>query len=170
MVNWQGALVHVHSAVKLFGVVVFHTSMVKWRGSICPQNMCAFCYMLNIFGVVVFNTSMVNWSGGLGTSALSICAFCYMWNLFSVVVFHRYMVNWRKQPWYMCILLSVKLFWCSSIPYIYGQLEGSPSALSICAFCYMLNIFGVVVYHTSMVNWRRGPWHMCILPYVKNLV
>ena len=24
----------------------------------------------------------------------------------------------------MCILLSVKLIWCSGIPYIYGQLEG----------------------------------------------
>ena len=24
----------------------------------------------------------------------------------------------------MCIMLYVKLLWCSSIPYIYGQLEG----------------------------------------------
>ena len=35
-------------------------------------------------------------------------------------------------------------------------MEGGTSALSICAFCYMLNLFGVVVFHTSMVNWRRG--------------
>ena len=56
----------------------------------------------------------------------------------------------------MCILLCVKLLWCSSIPYIYGQLQGGTSALSICAFCYMLNLFDVVVFHTSMVNWRRG--------------
>ena len=27
-------------------------------------------------------------------------------------------------PRYMCILLYVKLLWCSGIPYIYGQLEG----------------------------------------------
>ena len=26
-------------------------------------------------------------------------------------------------PKYMCILLYVKLIWCSSIPYIYGQLQ-----------------------------------------------
>ena len=58
----------------------------------------------------------------------------------------------------MCIVLSVELFWCSGIPYIYGQLEGGLSALSICAFCYMLNIFGVVVFHRSVVNWRMGPW------------
>ena len=24
------------------------------------------------------------------------------------------------EPWYMCILLYVKLIWCSGIPYIYG--------------------------------------------------
>ena len=24
------------------------------------------------------------------------------------------------------------------------------------AFCYILNLFGVVVFHRSMVNWRRG--------------
>ena len=54
----------------------------------------------------------------------------------------------------MCILLYVKLLWCSGIPYIYGQLEGGTSALSICAFCYVLNIFSVVVFHRSMVNWR----------------
>ena len=56
----------------------------------------------------------------------------------------------------MCILLYVKLLWCSGIPYISGQLEGGRSALSICAFCYMLNLCGVVVFHRSMVNWRRG--------------
>ena len=59
-------------------------------------------------------------------------------------------------PKYMCILLYVKLMSCSSIPYIYGQLEGGTSALIICAFCYMLNVFGVVVFHRYMVNWRRG--------------
>ena len=56
----------------------------------------------------------------------------------------------------MCILLYVKLLWCSGIPYIYGRLEGGTSALSICAFCYMLSLFSVVVFYRSMVNWRRG--------------
>ena len=69
----------------------------------------------------------------------------------------------------MCILLYVKLLWCSSIPYIYGQLEGGTSALSICAFCYMFNLCSVVVFHRCMVNWRRGLWYMCILLYVKGL-
>ena len=26
----------------------------------------------------------------------------------------------------------------------------------ICAFCYMQNLVGVVVFHRSMVYWRRG--------------
>ena len=47
-----------------------------------------------------------------------------MLNICSVVVFHRSMVNWRRGSWYMCILLYVKLIWCSSIPHMYGQLEG----------------------------------------------
>ena len=103
--------------------------------------------------------------GILGMSALSICAFCYMLNWFSVVVLHRSMVNWRRGPWYMCILLYVKLIRCSGIPYIYGQLGG----LGICAFYYMLNLCGVVVFHISMVDCRGyiHPMYMCILLYVK---
>ena len=50
------------------------------------------------------------------TSALDICAFIHLLNLFSVMVFNRSMVDWRRGPWYMCILLYVKLIWCSGIP------------------------------------------------------
>ena len=57
----------------------------------------------------------------------------------------------------MCILLYVKLLWCSSIPYIYGQLEGGTSALRG-AFVYMHSAIyetcGVAVFHISIVNWR----------------
>ena len=69
----------------------------------------------------------------------------------------------------MCILLCVKLLLCSSIPYIYCQLQGGTSALSICAFSYMLHSFGVVIFHRCIVNWRRGPWYMCILLYMKRM-
>ena len=34
--------------------------------------------------------------------------------------------------------------------------RGIPSAMGKCAFCYMLNLFGVMVLHGSMVNWRSG--------------
>ena len=70
---------------------------------------------------------------------------------------------------------------CSGIPFMYGQLEGAlvyvysaicetdlvyqysihlwligggTFDLHICALCYMLHVFGVVVFHRSMVNWR----------------
>ena len=56
----------------------------------------------------------------------------------------------------MCILLYVKLLWCSSILYIYGQLE--EEGLGICAFYYMLNLFGVVVFYTySQMHMYPGP-------------
>ena len=55
-------------------------------------------------------------------------------------------------PKYMGSLLYVKCIWYSGIPYIYGQLEGDTSAQGICALCYMLHVFDVVVFHTSMVN------------------
>ena len=66
----------------------------------------------------------------------------------------------------MCVLISVQLFWCSSITYIYGQLEGGTSALSIYALCSMLNIFSVVVLHRSMVNWRSGVLGTCAFCYM----
>ena len=166
----------------LFSVVVFHRSMVNWRGYICPQYMCILVYVkliwcssipyiygqlevgyicpkymcILLYVKLLWCSSIPYIYGQLkgGTSALSICAYCYMWNLFSVVVFHRSMVNWRRGPWYMCILLYVKLIWCSGILEIYGWLEGGTYARGICAFCYMLNFFGVAVFHTSMVNWR----------------
>ena len=30
------------------------------------------------------------------------------------------------------------------------------SALGICAFGYMLNLFGVVMFNRSLLDWRRG--------------
>ena len=44
------------------------------------------------------------------------------------------------------------------------------SAQCICALCYMWNLCGVVVFHGSMLNWRRG-WGqsamgICVLCYI----
>ena len=86
---------------------------------------------------------MVNWRGYICPKYM--CILLYV-NLFGVAVFHRSMVNRRRGPWYMCILLYVKLLWCSSIPYIYGQLEGGTSALRG-AFVYMHS----AIYETSVV-------------------
>ena len=56
---------------------------------------------------------------------------------------------------YMFILLYVKRMWCSGFHRSMVDRRGT-SALSICAFCYMLYLFGVVVFHRCMVHWRRG--------------
>ena len=71
----------------------------------------------------------------------------------------------------MCILLYVKLMLCNYIPYMYGQMEwGGRCILSISALCYMWDIFGVMVFQRSIVNWSGGymyPQCMFILQYVK---
>ena len=46
----------------------------------------------------------------------------------------------------MCILLYVNLMQCSGIPYISGQLEEEGGQ----------NLFGGVVFHRCMIDWRRG--------------
>ena len=59
---------------------------------------------------------------------------------------------------------------------MYAQLEEGgwgQSSIGICAFCYLLNIYGVVVFQRSMLNWRRG-WGqsamgMCEFCYICNL-
>ena len=142
MVNWRRGLGNVHSAI-------FESSVVKWYslhlwsigGGTSALSICAFYSIWNLFSVVVFHRSMVNWRRGLG-----ICAFCYMWNLFGVAVFHTYLVSWRGYicPKYMCILLYVKLIWCSGIPKIYGQLE--EGGLGICALYYMWKL----IWHSSI--------------------
>ena len=95
---------------------------------------------------------------------------------------------------YMCILLYRKHIWCNGIPHIYGQLEcgvcvpsvyghsaicetyvvswysrdllsigvGDRYILSICAFWYMWNLLGVMVFHTSIVNWSGGRYILSI--------
>ena len=67
---------------------------------------------------------------------------------------------------YMCIVLYMNFIWCNEFPEIYAQLEegvGGQSAMGICALCYIWNVFGVMVFQRSMLDWRRGrgvnlPW------------
>ena len=123
------------------------------------MGICAFFDMSNWFGVVVFQRSMLNWKRGWGQYAMGICVFCYIWQLFGVLVFQRSMLDWRRWggvslPWDMCILLYMKLIWCSGASLIYAHLGGT-SDWGICEFYDMYNCFGVVVLHRSMLNWRR---------------
>ena len=69
-----------------------------------------------------------------------------MLKLFSVVVLHRSMGNWRKlKPWCMCILLYVISLFSIILVAEICLLDwmGSPFAMGICAFCYMLKLFSV---------------------------
>ena len=71
----------------------------------------------------------------------------------------------------MCILLYVKLIWCSGFPEIYAQLEEGVGSVCHGYMCILLYVkLDVVVLHRSMVNWSRGYLglrYMCILLYMK---
>ena len=79
------------------------------------------------------------------------------------------MVNWRADicPNDMCILLYVKLIWCSGITDIYGELEVGALVYVHSAICE--TFLGVAVFYTSVVNWRGYicPQYMCIVLYVR---
>ena len=68
-----------------------------------------------------------------------------------------------------CILLYVKLIWCSGFPEIYAQLKEGVVSVYHWYMCILLyvKLIGVVVFQTSMLHWRRGPWYMCILLHVR---
>ena len=65
---------------------------------------------------------------------------------------------------FMCILLYMKLIWCNGFPEIMLDWRRG----SICqiwtqyAFCYIWNLFGVMVLQRSMLDWRRG-WGQSVM-------
>ena len=117
---------------------------------------------------MVFQRSMLDWRRGWDQSAMGIYALCYIyiWNLFCNGFPEIY--AWLEEGVgsicheYVCIVLYVKLIWWSGVAWICVPLQGAQSALGICAFFYMWNLRSVVVFHRSMVNWRRGMGSVCI--------
>ena len=96
---------------------------------------------------------------------MGIYTFCYMCNRFGLVVLQGYMVHWGSIcHGYMCILLYMKLIWCSGVAEIYGQLEegmGSVCHGYMYIFLYVQMIWcSVVVLQRSMVHWWgvHLPW------------
>ena len=69
----------------------------------------------------------------------------------------------------------MKLIWCSGFPENYAWLEeGSICQIwAQCAFCYIWNLFGVMVFQRAMLDWRRGSvcqiWAQCAFCYIWNL-
>ena len=76
----------------------------------------------------------------------------------------------EEGPWSMCILLYVKRKWCSGILQIYGQLEGAYICPGYMCILLYVNPLHLVVFHISMVNWRRTPRYMCILLLYMKLI
>ena len=121
--------------------------------------------MWNLFGVKVFQRSIV--IVVRGRCILSICEFYYMWNLFSVMVFHRSYCQFGfglgdvfSVYVYSAIRETYLVLTVVHTPFVNWSVEGR-CILSICAFCYRWNVFGVMVLHRHIVNWSVGG--RCIL-------
>ena len=182
------ASVYICHMLNLFGVVVFHRCMVNWMWGALVYVHSPICetYLVQWYSIDVW------WIGG-GVHLpqvyvhVSICEtdavqwyfidLWSFWNMGALVCVHSaicetYLVQWYSigsmvnwsQAWYMCILLYVKLIWCSGIQQIYGQLEGA------------LEYVHSAIYETNAVQWYfidlwsigcGEPWYVCILLYVK---
>ena len=122
MVNWRR-----EGGVNLLWVMVFQRSMLDWRRGGWGQSamgICAFCYLWQLFDVVVLHRYMLYWRRGVGgQSAMGICAFCYIWNLFWCNRFPEMYSQLEEGVRsichaYLCILLYLKLIWCSGVALI----------------------------------------------------
>ena len=158
----------------LCGVVVFNGPMVNWRRgwgqSVMKLLWCSgltWIYVQleegwgvslswKLFSVMVFQRSMLDWLGGpLAKVGLSAKFALIYVSCFGVVVLHGSIVNWRwgvNLPWIHATPLHLP---CQSTIDPCYTVTPQQSALGICAWCSVWNLCGVVVFHGSMVNWRR---------------
>ena len=101
---------------------------------------------------------MVNWKGeGVYLTCVyvhsAICETCivYWYSIDVCLIGMGYI-----RPGYMCILLYLKLMWCSSIPYIYGQLEGD---IWYMTFFYMGVYLTCVYVHSAICETCIVYWY-----------
>ena len=92
----------------------------------------------------------------MGSVCTGICAYFYMCNLVSVVVFQRSLVNWRR-GWGLSALVE----WSSRDVWLIGGGGGVCLHWYLCILLYV-KLIRVVVFHRSMVDWRRG-WGLSAL-------
>ena len=148
--------VHLPNMSTLQNLLLLHIDM----------GICAFCYICNLFGLMVFQRSMLDWRRGVHLTNMStMCILLYMqliWCNGFPEIYAQLEEGWGQSV--------MKLMQCSGLPEIYAWLWGvhlpNMSTLQnllllhidmgICAFCYLWNLFGVMVFQRSMLDWRRG--------------
>ena len=158
------AFIYVHSSTCKTYLVQWY-SIDLWSiggGYICPGYMCILLYMkiiwcsgiTQIFGQLQ-QGALVYLHSAISETYLVQWYSIYLWSIGGGIhlpwvyvhssICENYLVYWYYidlwsigggEPWYMCILLYVKLTSCCAIPQIYGQLGGT-FALGICRFFYM---------------------------------
>ena len=124
--------------------------MIYCWGSICHGYMCILQYM-KLIGCNSFAWIYAWLLGG------SVCHWCMCILLYLELIGCKrlacsiWSIGWSLCHGYMCILQYMRLMGCNSVPWIYGHLWRGLSAMSICAFCYMWDLWGVMVQHGSFV-------------------
>ena len=146
--------------------MVFQWSMLDWRRGrgVNLSWVYVHCAIYETYLVWWFSRDLCSIGGGVGGVNLP-------WVYVHCALYETYLVWWFSRDLcsigggvggsichgYMCILQYVKLIGSNGIPYIYGQLEwGVHLPYVYVHSCFMWNLFDVVVFHGSMVNWRMG--------------
>ena len=159
IINWSGGRCVVSICVfcymwKSFGVMVVYLSIVNWIRGRSILSICALCYMWKLFGVTIFLRSIVNWSRG------------YIYTQYMHIQLHVKIMWCNGIPWIYCQLewglhvfsvyahfaiCETYLMYWYSIDLLSSRLWDR-CILSIYAFCYMWNLFGVMVFQRCIVN------------------
>ena len=186
MVNWsRGALVYVHSAISETYLVQWYlhssiceTYLVQWYsidlrsigGGIHLHWVYMHSSICEIYLVQWYSIDLWSIGGGRYICPWYMCILLYL-TLISCSTIPQILCSIGGGryifPRYMCILLYVKLICCSGIPsdlWLIGRGYIWPRYMYI--LLYVKLTFGVVVFHRSMVNWRKGyicPGYICIL-------
>ena len=109
-----------------FSVVVFHGSMVNWRG-LCSQQICqVWCSSIpgisaQVRGSICHRSMLHHYTFLLAIDYRSMLHH----HTLPLPINHRsiLLLHPRSLHKYLCIMLYVKLMWCSGLLWIYGQLE-----------------------------------------------
>ena len=185
MVNWRGYICPKYMCILLYvtHIQCSGISQISQQLELGGLGICAFSYMGNFCGVEVFQRSMVNFEGCY-VCPKCMCILLYVkliWchgipqiyfqlqkggalvyvhsAIHETSVVQQHSIHLWSNGWgyicprYMCIppiCYTYSVQWYSiDLWLIVG------GGLGICAFCYMLNFCGVVVFLTCMVNWSR---------------
>ena len=167
MLDWRGlqSICHGYMCIVLYmklfwcnGFPDIYAQLEKRGQGQSAMGIWALCYIWNLFGVMVLQRSMLDWGVHLPIYELSL----------KLILYEHYLVHgfpdiyaWLEgvmSATYMCIVLYMKLIWCSGFQKVIAWLEEGVAIYQIWTHFEIYTIwnwFGVMVFQRSMLNWRR---------------